>query len=113
MTKKKTGKSKAAKNGKKAAPTYDELQTKQVKENFKAFQKVLPELLKEYRGWYAIMRDKKVVAVFKSMKDGYPYAEKRFPDNIYSVQLITDKPISYPSFRVDPAALRRLTPAQR
>ena len=104
--KKKTAKSKAVKNGKaakaatngkKAAPTYDELQTKQVKENFKAFQKVLPELLKEYRGWYAIMRDKKVVAVCKNMDAGGPYARKRFPDNIYSVQPIIDKPIRIPN----------------
>ena len=106
MTKKKTGKSKAVKNGKaakaatngkKAAPTYDELKVKQVKENFKAFQKVVPELVKKYPFWYAIMRDKKVVAICKNMDAGRPYAEKRFPDGLYSVQLITDKPIRIPN----------------
>ena len=84
------------KNGNNAAPSYDELQKKQVKENFKAFQKQLPKLLKEYRGWYAIMRDKKVVAVFQSMDEGRPYARKRFPDRLYSVQPIIDKPIRIP-----------------
>ena len=100
MTKKKTSKrknGKVATNGKAAEPTYNDLQTKQVKENFKAFQKELPKLMKKYPGWYAIMRDKKVVAVFKSMNDGRPYARKRFPDNIYSVQPIIDKPIRIPN----------------
>ena len=41
------------------------------------------------------MRDKKVVAVCKNMDAGRPYAEKRFPDGLYSVQIITDKPISF------------------
>lgn len=60
-----------------------------VKRNFDAFQKELPRLLETHAGKLALMRDEKVVEFFDSVGDAIKYAQANFPDDLYSVQLVT------------------------
>ncbi len=68
----------------------DALQTA-VDQNFKAFQKLLPTLLETQPGKYALMREGQAVEFFDSARDAVIYAEKEFPDHLFSVQRVTRK----------------------
>jgi hypothetical protein len=68
-------------------------QDEQVKLNYDVFKKLLPSLLKDLNK-YALMRDGEVVAIYDTMPDAVTTAQKLFPDGLWSIQKITDKPIN-------------------
>ena len=61
-----------------------------VDRNYEAFAKLLPELMKTQMGKYALLRDGAVVEFFDSANDALIYAEKEFPDNLFSIQHVVD-----------------------
>ena len=63
----------------------------EVRQNFDAFQKLLPEILKEKRGKIALMRDKQIVDYFNTRLQARAAAEARYPDGIWSIQEVTDE----------------------
>jgi len=65
----------------------------EVTENYKEFQKLLPALAKDHCGEFVLMRNRKIVEFFDTARDAMVYAAKTFPDNIFSVQEVTDKPV--------------------
>jgi hypothetical protein len=69
-------------------------QDEQVKQNYEAFKKLLPSLLVEHPGKYALLRDRELVAVFDTMSDAVTSAEKLYPDARWSIQHITNRPIN-------------------
>lgn len=69
-------------------------QEEQVKLNYEAFKKLLPELLKQEANKYALMRDGKLIAVYETMPDAITTAETMFSDGRWSIQNITDRPIN-------------------
>lgn len=62
----------------------------EVDKNFEAFQTLLPELLKEQAGRYALMRHQKLVACFDTAKDAMTAGQTMFEDDIFSIQQITE-----------------------
>ncbi len=62
----------------------------EVDQNYKAFQKLLPELMQQSPGKWALLHDKKVEAVFDTGIDACIAGEKLHPDKLFSVQEITD-----------------------
>ncbi len=67
----------------------------EINDNFDAFQKMLPDLLKDHynENKYALMRDKKVVAIYSTAQDAVQTGRIFYDDGLYSVQKITDVPI--------------------
>lgn len=66
---------------------------KMVKENYKAFEKELPKLLKRHRDKYALMRNKKVVKIYPTMFAAWEAGQNLYKDEMYSIQEITDVPL--------------------
>lgn len=62
--------------------------------NFDAFQKLLPELMKEHAGQFAVMRDTKVIEFFDSLADAVKFGHGKFGDANFSVQEVTSKNIN-------------------
>ncbi len=62
----------------------------EVDRNYKAFQKLLPTLILEHRGQYALMRDEKIVNYFTTPVDARAAAEVIFTDGLFSIQPVTD-----------------------
>jgi len=60
----------------------------QVDRNFEVFKKLLPDLLVENRGRWALMRDGTVVDIFDTAGDAYTSGASRFEDGLFSVQRI-------------------------
>ena len=67
--------------------TREEIQ-KAVEENYEAFTKLLPELMKKDAGNYALLRDRDVVELFDSMSDAVKFGNEKYPDGLFSVQHI-------------------------
>ena len=63
----------------------------EVDRNYEAFQKLLPELIVEHNGRFALMRGEKVVHIFDSVHDAVVFAKDKYDDDLFSVQEITER----------------------
>jgi hypothetical protein len=61
----------------------------EVDKNYKAFQKMLPELTQTDPGKFALLRHKKLVQVFDTAGDAAKFAMAQFDDGLYSIQQIS------------------------
>lgn len=61
--------------------------------NFERFQQLLPELMKTHAGKYALMRGGSVEAFFASPSVAMAAGRSQFPDGLFSVQEVTDRPV--------------------
>ena len=69
----------------------DEKMEQELINNYKAFQKLLPELEPTDAGKYALMRKGKLSQIFDSPGDAMKFAEEKYTDGLYSIQQITDR----------------------
>jgi hypothetical protein len=58
--------------------------------NYEEFQKLLPTIIAQNRGRYALMRDGKIVNYFSTPVDARAAAEVIFTDSLFSIQPVTD-----------------------
>lgn len=70
-----------------------ELQAREVDRNYDAFVRILGTLLPDHRNQFALMRDAKVVDFFERPGDANRAGVDRYPDQIFSIQEVTDEPI--------------------
>ncbi len=63
----------------------------EVDRNFEAFGAMLPDLLKDHAGKYALLRDTKLIEKFDTAGDALIYAQAQFPDGLYSIQEVTGR----------------------
>lgn len=68
----------------------DDVQSVQVEQNYDAFQRVLARILPEHRDQFALMRDREIVAYYPSAGDANRAGLSAFPDEIFSIQEVTD-----------------------
>ena len=68
-------------------------QRQEVDRNYNAFMRQLGALLPEHRDQLALMRDGETVGFFDTPKQALLAAAERFPDEIFSIQEVTDEPI--------------------
>lgn len=68
-------------------------QKHEVDVNYDAFMRVLATLLPDHRDRYALMRDGAVVEIFDKPGDANVDGLRRYPDEIFSIQEVTDEPI--------------------
>lgn len=68
------------------------IRTKQeeVDRNFEFFQKKLPELLKEHRGKYALIRDQQIISFYDTAQDAQTSGEQQYSDGLFSIQRVTE-----------------------
>ena len=70
-----------------------QLQDLQVDRNYDAFQRVLGKILPSHRDELALMRDGEIVGYYATPRDALVAADAMFPDQIFSIQEVTDEPI--------------------
>ncbi len=63
----------------------------EVDQNYEAFQKVLPGLMRQSPGKWALLHNKEVEAVFDTAMDACTAGEKLYPDKLFSVQEISEQ----------------------
>lgn len=70
-----------------------ERQKQQVDLNYDAFVRILASLLPKHRDEYALMRDGEIVEFFDKPGHANRAGVERYPDDIFSIQEVTDEPI--------------------
>lgn len=67
-----------------------EEQQLQVAHNYARFNELLPQILAERRGSYALMKNGEIVGYFVSAQEADLCGLQNYPDGIFSVQEVTD-----------------------
>ncbi len=62
----------------------------EISRNYSHFRNVLPELVAEHEGKYALLRDGQVVQFFDSALDAQITGNNRFADELFSIQLVKE-----------------------
>lgn len=65
----------------------------EVDRNWEAFQKLMPTVIRDHRGQYALMMDEKIVNYFTTPVDARAAAELVCKDGLFSIQQVTDTPL--------------------
>lgn len=64
----------------------------EIDHNYDFFQRNLAKLLPERRGQFALLRSKKIIGFFPGPGDAYRSGLAQFPDEIFSIQEVEDRP---------------------
>lgn len=59
--------------------------------DYQFFESELPELLKEHRGQFVLIKDKALHGFFPSMEDALKEGYKKFGNNEFLIQEVTDE----------------------
>lgn len=70
----------------------------EIDENFAYFQTMLPDLLRDHRNRYALLRSKEIVGIYDTIRDAQTTGDRFFPDRIYSIQKVSDVPVDLEFF---------------
>jgi hypothetical protein len=65
----------------------------EVDRNYEAFIKELPNIIRDHRGQYALMKDEKIINYFSTAADARMAAEAFIKDGLFSIQQVTDAPV--------------------
>jgi hypothetical protein len=64
-----------------------------VDRNYDFFMRHLKEYLPAHRNEYALIRGRELIGFFKKPGDAYRDGLRRYPDQVFSIQEVTDEPI--------------------
>lgn len=70
---------------------HDDDRQRVVDENFRAFRERLPEIINTHAGKFALLREGEIVEYFDTARDAAIYAQKAYPDDLFSIQQVTDQ----------------------
>ncbi len=65
----------------------------EVRKNYEAFMRQLPELLAPHRGKFALMHGGAIVEYFDTPGDAHRAGQKLFTDGLFSIQEVTDSSV--------------------
>lgn len=61
-----------------------------VERNFAAFQDLLPNIIEQHKGQFALLRDANVVDYYDTYSDALHAGRRRYDDQAFSIQLVAD-----------------------
>ncbi len=71
----------------------DEARENEIDRNYVAFKAILNDILEEYCGKYALLKNQKIVSYHSTPGDAERTGSAKFKDGMYSVQLVSNEPI--------------------
>lgn len=72
----------------------------EIDHNYDFFQRNLKRMLASHEGEYALLRNRRVVGYFESVGEAYREAIGRYPDRLFSIQLVTREPVELGNWSV-------------
>ena len=66
----------------------------EIERNLEAFLAFLPTIPAAQKGKFAVLRNREIVGFYDTVSDAVTAAAKIYPDNIYSVQQVTDTAVN-------------------
>lgn len=67
--------------------------TTEVSANWSAFQALVPGLMVGRAGYYAVMRDRKMVKLFQTFAEACEFCDAEFPDGRYLIAEVMEEPV--------------------
>jgi hypothetical protein len=67
------------------------LRQHQVDQNYENFRRLMPELLRDHPGKYAVMREGIVIKFFDTFCDAIHFARVRYTNSNYSIEEVTGR----------------------
>lgn len=64
----------------------------EVDRNYEIFERLLPDMLQQRRGEVALMRSGEILDFFPCESAALAEGRNRFPDGVFSIQEVTDRP---------------------
>ncbi|MFC3096578.1 hypothetical protein [Alteraurantiacibacter palmitatis] len=64
----------------------------EIDENYDFFQRKLKGLLQRHKGQFALLRHKRIIGYYTGPGDAYRAGLAKFPDQIFSIQEVEDRP---------------------
>ena len=77
----------------------------ELRANYQAFKKILPTLLDDHRGEFALMRHREIVGYFARAGEAWRHGCSAYRDELFSVQEVTDVPADFGWFSRVPGQL--------
>ena len=68
---------------------------KEVDNNFEFFQSKLDELISDYDGKYALIKNQEIIGYFDKSEEALIEGKNRYPDGVFSIQEVTKQNISF------------------
>ncbi len=65
----------------------------EIDRNYDYFQRNLTSFLSDHRDEYVLLRDANIVNFFQLPSAARRFAEANYPDNLFSIQEVTDEPV--------------------
>jgi len=65
----------------------------EIERNYAAFKDIMPALLADAEGQYALMRNQELCGVYASPGEAERAGYQLFGDELYSIQLVSSKPV--------------------
>lgn len=59
--------------------------------DYQFFQKILPQIISEHKGQFALIREEKIVSYFPSLEEALKSAYLKFQDDNFIIQEVTDE----------------------
>ena len=72
----------------------------EIDQNYDFFQRNLKQMLPLHEGEYALLRQREIVGYFGAVGDAYREAIGRYPDRLFSIQLVTREPVELGNWSV-------------
>lgn len=66
---------------------------REIDRNFEVLERKLPDLLRDHRNRYALMRKGEIVGIYDTIVDAKTTGDKFFDDGLFSVQKIANEPV--------------------
>lgn len=74
----------------------------EIERNYAAFKGLLPRLISQAAGQYALMKDQALIALCGSAGEAVREGHAKFGDEPFSIQLISDEPVDLGFFGYAP-----------
>ena len=65
----------------------------EVDKNYSFFKEELPELLKEHKGKFVLIREQNIEGMFETFEQAFLEGKERFSDNLFSIQEVTEESV--------------------
>lgn len=77
-----------------------DLRRAEIDQNYDFFQRSLKRILPDHEGEYALLRNREIVGYYTAVGEAYREAVSRYPDSLFSIQLVTREPVELGNWSV-------------
>jgi len=68
-------------------------QAREVDQNYDFFQRNVGAMLAEHRNQFVLLHHRSIVDFFNDVGEAYLAGRTKFPDDVFSIQEVTDEPV--------------------